>query len=341
MLIYYYNKSKHFYYNIMNHWSEYWQSTEAINSFEEGNQSQGYSGLTKLFWENSLIKIHQKNYRALDIGTGNGGLAILLLTIAKEKSQEVTFDAIDPAQITPDRIISKSGIPNDIKYKLSFHPQVYAEKTPFNSNSYQLIVSQFGFEYSDTRRSLEEIDRLLTDDGFFVALCHSKKSSITKDSSNGISVYNFLLRESPLISTLELLLDLALKVIPQIGDENWLKHPYFKILISHVEWIFKQVNYHFEGDAFTPWIEDVSKSIYQVIDNLKNKHLNNISSLLRKNLSSLNNHIKRLEEQVHSSLSESDTKEIKELCKLHFSKVNIETIYLEEGVECIAIQCEK
>jgi len=325
----------------MNHWSEYWQSTEAITSFEEGEQSQGYSGLTKIFWESSLKKIHHKNYRALDIGTGNGGLAVLLLTIAKEKSQGVTFDAIDPAHIDPHRIISKSILSNDIKDKISFFPEIYSEKTPFNSNSYELIVSQFGFEYSDIRRSLEEIDRLLADDGFFIALCHSKKSSITQDSSNGISVYKFLLRTSPLISTIELLIDLALKIIPQIGDENWLKHPYFKILIYQVEWIFEQASYNFKGETFTPWIDDVSRSIYQVINNLQKKHLNNISSLLRKNIKSLDNHAKRLEEQISSSLSESDKEEIEELCKLYFSKINIETIYLEESVECIAIQCKK
>lgn len=324
----------------MEHWSDYWLSTNALNSFGEGSQSIGYGGLTKKYWKNSLSKVSSPNYKALDIGTGNGGLAILLLNVAKELSQNICIDAIDPADIKPPTDNSSKNN-TEIAKRITFYPKTYAENTGLPSNAYQLVVSQFGFEYSNKEKSLAEICRLLFEGGHFFALCHTKESSITQDSLNGLNVYTYLLKKSPLIPTVELLIDLGIKVIPQIGNDNWHKHPYRKILKKQINWIFSQAREKYNAACYHLWIEDVYTAIYQVIDNLKKEYLNKINELLRLNVKSLDSHYKRLEEQVDSSLDERETNKLTLLCKSYFTHVDINKIYLEEGVETISIHCKK
>lgn len=57
--------------------------------------------------------------------------------------------------------------------------------TPLADNAYDLVVSQFGFEYAgaleDVCASAREMTRLLKTNGQFVALCHIKKGGIYEE----------------------------------------------------------------------------------------------------------------------------------------------------------------
>lgn len=60
----------------MKHWTNYWRNSGALNSFAEGRVAKGYDGDVKKFWDDKF-SLFPTQGEIVDLGTGNGALAIL------------------------------------------------------------------------------------------------------------------------------------------------------------------------------------------------------------------------------------------------------------------------
>ncbi|TCO77895.1 class I SAM-dependent methyltransferase [Chromatocurvus halotolerans] len=134
----------------------------------------------------------------LDIGTGNGALALL----AREAlGSFAEVHGVDVAEIDPTTFVSsEEGLQS-----ITFHPGVAMEQLPFGDDCFDAVVGQYALEYSDMRRSVAEVLRALKVDGRFRFLVHA--SGGTLEARNVLQQRQAqTLLESPLFQDLRRLL---------------------------------------------------------------------------------------------------------------------------------------
>ncbi len=167
-----------------NHWTQFWQQGHAttFGAALSGN----YEGVILNFWHDQYKTLPEKA-RLLDVATGNGALALLAANYAREEKRDWVLDACDLAEIN-DQASAGSNI--------NFLSHVACEDLPYPEKSFDLVSSQFGFEYSDTSRSLAEILRVLTPGGLFAAVCHHRDSYTLNNSRKELDIYHQALEKN-------------------------------------------------------------------------------------------------------------------------------------------------
>ena len=145
-------------------WSRYWASG-ALHSCV-GSFGEDYGGAIAEFWRGVFRRLPEST-RVLDIATGNGALPRLLLQECP--SDAVMCDAVDIAAISPSWL--GEAKPSEQR-RVNFHGGVDAAVLPFPAGSFNLVVSQYGIEYTDLSRTLPELLRVLAPDGGVALLVH-------------------------------------------------------------------------------------------------------------------------------------------------------------------------
>jgi SAM-dependent methyltransferase len=148
------------------HWDSFW-ARDNVNTFGLGDKN--YEGFVEAFWDKHFRAL-APNATILDVASGNGAIALLAEAVGNKLDKHFDISACDIAHITsrqPD-----SGI--------TFYSGVDIAKTGFDSSHYQLITSQYGFEYCDCEAGLVEIHRLLSPGGEFIAFTHHDQSILVK-----------------------------------------------------------------------------------------------------------------------------------------------------------------
>jgi|CXWL01.1.fsa_nt_gi ubiquinone/menaquinone biosynthesis C-methylase UbiE len=150
-------------------WSAYW-SSGALHSCV-GSFAGNYAGEIAQFWRHVALR-QGAHARVLDIATGNGALPRLLLE-ATVDTHALQIDAIDLAQLSPRWAQAQSA---EVRSRLRFHSGVRAEALPFADTSFELVISQYGLEYTDLDGSLAEIRRVLAPGGAIALVLHHHES---------------------------------------------------------------------------------------------------------------------------------------------------------------------
>lgn len=173
------------------HWSRFWRQGY-ITSFA-GELSNNYTGTFRSYWENVVQELATKSgpLCAIDLGTGNGAIGQILLESAINSGIALNVHGIDSATIKAQQIEG-----------LRFHQGVVMEDLPLPDNSADLVVSQFGFEYSDTEQTLQEITRVMRKKGLLRLICHSDNSEIVLGSRTQLDEYRALIQNTGLFSCL-------------------------------------------------------------------------------------------------------------------------------------------
>jgi SAM-dependent methyltransferase len=149
-------------------WSRYWASgaLHSCGSSFDGN----YSGEIREFWREAFAPLGAGD-RLLDIATGNGPIPKLMLAL--RPGVDVHCDAVDLAAVAP---AWPAELPEGERRRLQFHPRVEAEALPFADGRFDLVVSQYGLEYSQLDRSVPELLRVLKPAGRVRLLVHNAAS---------------------------------------------------------------------------------------------------------------------------------------------------------------------
>src|SRR5690554_3952693 len=148
----------------MNHWSQFWRASSSLSSFSEGAAADGYSTEVKDFWENAVKGLDKKAV-IVDIGTGNGAVAVLLNDYRKATKQSWQLHGVDAADIAPKDLESANEALKGRFDGIEFHPKTNIDTMPFEDASVDCVVSQFAFEYGDESAVLKEIMRVLKPGG--------------------------------------------------------------------------------------------------------------------------------------------------------------------------------
>ena len=145
-------------------WSRYWAGG-ALHSCG-GSFDGNYAGEIREFWREAFAPLGAGT-RVLDIATGNGPIPKLMLDL--RPGVDVQCDAVDLASVAP---AWPQLLPAAERARLRFHPSVQAERLPFADAGFDLVVSQYGLEYSELERSVPELLRVLSPAGRVRLLVH-------------------------------------------------------------------------------------------------------------------------------------------------------------------------
>ena len=148
-------------------WTRYWATGVAHSC--AGSYDERYEGPIEKFWLSCFNGL-PLGARVLDVGTGNGPVPRLLLSLPERP--DLRCDAIDLAQIAPAWL---NALPATSQTRLNFHGQCGIESNPFPDACFECIVSQWGLEYSELSKSIPEVLRLLKPGGSIGLVMHHQQ----------------------------------------------------------------------------------------------------------------------------------------------------------------------
>ena len=169
-----------------------------------GRFTQNYDGAILEFWR-SIFDRQCDDASIVDLATGNGALAILASQYSEAKQKSYAVTAIDYAATDPKEMLKNRGLGETLK-SIEFLPNTLLEHTGLPGHSFDLVCSQFGFEYAEVAKAVAEIDRLLKTSGsMFAAMLHVEGSVIVEQAQEGIRQV-LQCRKSGLVEEVEKLL---------------------------------------------------------------------------------------------------------------------------------------
>lgn len=151
-------------------WTAYWAAGglhSCVGSFDAG-----YSGAIGDFWSGQFAALTAA-HRVLDLATGNGALPLLIHS--RDGGADCPqVDAVDLARVAPAwHDPGRHG-------RIRFHSGVAMEQLTFPDASFDLVVSQYGFEYAHRSLALRECMRVLAPRGRLALVMHHAGSVLAR-----------------------------------------------------------------------------------------------------------------------------------------------------------------
>ena len=164
-------------------WTDFWKAG-SVTTFM-GRFSSNYDGAILEFW-NRIFERLDAQAAVVDLATGNGALALLAAQFsdANEKGFEVI--GVDYASTDPADMLKEKGLGAPLE-SICFVTNTRLEETGLQEHNFDLVCSQFGFEYGDTEKAVREAERLLKEDGgIFAVMMHVEGSAIMQQAQEGV-----------------------------------------------------------------------------------------------------------------------------------------------------------
>lgn len=128
--------------------------------------------------------------RILDLCTGNGAVAVIAAEIGSVHRRNFAITGIDLADIDPKRFVSRYGV---IAQGVTFVPRSNCETLAYADGSFDAVVSQYGVEYSELDRTLDEAARILAPGGRIRFFLHAKEGTVVATTRKAIADADFLI----------------------------------------------------------------------------------------------------------------------------------------------------
>lgn len=131
--------------------------------------------------------------RILDVGTGNGVVALIAAETAAARGRRWEIHATDLAQIDPLR-----HVPDGARRLagITFHAGVATEHLPFDAESFDAVSGHYALEYTDTAAALAEIHRVLKPASDAQFIIHSADSVLVQNARWSLREAEFVLVET-------------------------------------------------------------------------------------------------------------------------------------------------
>ncbi len=143
-------------------WSDFWAQNQQSGSGCLPKAWQGIDTAQREAWAGFARKL-PKNARVLDLATGDG-LVLRWLGGVRSDLSLLGVDLADRLPAAPRGTKIRSG--------------VAMERLPLPDGRFSVVVSQFGFEYSDLPKSAKEVARVLRKDGIVGLITHRQDGPI-------------------------------------------------------------------------------------------------------------------------------------------------------------------
>lgn len=171
-------------------WARYW-GLGAPHSLV-GSLPADYGPEVGGYWRSRFSSLPD-GASVLDLCTGSG----ILARLAAESRASLMISAVDLVEETPG-MLANNPLGSAV---IQYYGGVNIEALPIPDRSQDLVVSQFGVEYSDLNQSTEEIRRVLKPDGSVALVCHANDSVVLEHARRDEPILRWLLSEEGLVST--------------------------------------------------------------------------------------------------------------------------------------------
>jgi ubiquinone/menaquinone biosynthesis C-methylase UbiE len=131
--------------------------------------------------------------RVLDVGTGNGAVALIALETAAAQGRRFEIHGTDLARIDPRRYLRDGATLLD---GIEFHPGVATEQLPFESTSVDAVSGHYALEYTHVDDALREIYRVLKPAGRARFIIHHKQSLMVGNGQLSLRHSDMVLTET-------------------------------------------------------------------------------------------------------------------------------------------------
>ena len=197
----------------LDHWSRFWDQGY-ITTFGD-SKPRNYDGVVRDFWSEKFAELPSGG-RILDIAAGNGAIATIAAETGLRLGKDFFVAATDLADIHAELIGDEET--KKARKSIEFHGRTPCEKQPFGDGAFDMVTSQFGFEYSDIDKTLAEIRRVLVPGGRFVAISHHVDSSLIEEARGEQAIYRSALDDLDLLGAARRLFE-VLGELPEDGRE--------------------------------------------------------------------------------------------------------------------------
>jgi ubiquinone/menaquinone biosynthesis C-methylase UbiE len=143
--------------------------------------------------------------RVLDVGTGNGVVALIAAETAAARGQRFEIHATDLARIDPARDV-RDGARR--LAGITFHPEVATERLPFEDRSFDAVSGHYALEYGKPGESLAEIQRVLKPGSDAQFILHHIDSVLVRSAQRSMRETEFVLKDTKLYRKLHRLVAL-------------------------------------------------------------------------------------------------------------------------------------
>lgn len=324
----------------MQHWSMYWQTSGVLNSFAEGDANQGYTGAIKKYWDQMFDSIPQ-GATIVDAGCGNGALALLAYDFGRANQKDFVIEGLDAAEINPVKQFEKQPAVAKKLKAIKFHSATPIAAAPYTAESVDAVISQFAFEYAEQGPALAKLSEILKPGGKLITMSHHTGSKLVKDSKVGVEVLTAILEESPLFQQADLIIDLAMQAIPQLGDEGWAKYSHNRILSQSTKWIMDSLLQRFDKPEQQTYVKDAIARVARVLQAMNGSNLEQARKQLAYDYHVLADHKKRLDEQLQSAYAKRDITALKKAATKAGLKLEAEPFDLDGEVFGWTITAER
>ena len=151
-------------------WDRYWRFDRIASCFDSAGSN--YPAEFEAEWS-GLFRELPRGAVILDLCTGNGAIARMAAKFSKNSDKSFKITGVDRAGIDPDKFVTSDG--NDPA--ITYLGGVSAERLPFEDASFDAVISQYGFEYTDHDKTLAEISRVLKPGGRGKLICHAAEGA--------------------------------------------------------------------------------------------------------------------------------------------------------------------
>lgn len=274
------------------HWDRYWSATQGLSSFADMKSEIGYPAEVLNFWEEMIRSYNQNNLSIADLATGKGAIAVWLKAVSVKIGINASVAACDGAKI--DMATTNLTNPEYVNAlgKVNFSFLTHLENLPYDDEQFDLVVSQFGFEYSDWKKSICEAIRVLKPQGKLVFMLHHKNSAITLDSQAGLFVLETVLK-SGIINELKNVINLKLR-----GEED-------KFTEKNNQVIERLNGFPLQNELQATWYMDFMKRISKSMQSMNHESLRKLATLEQ----SMVTQIERSKDQINVALTEEAIKD--------------------------------
>lgn len=173
-------------------WDAYWHDSRIYSAGVDADPA--ISQTLDQQW-GLLARVMPDGARVLDVARGNGAVGLAMMRANQDGGPNLSITGIDSAAIDPPRFVTEHAA---LLRTISFRPMVKMESLPFEDDSFDVVVSQFGLEYGSPREALTEAVRVLRSHGLLTLLCLPARSAAIHAANKGLKQCKHLLRDAPL-----------------------------------------------------------------------------------------------------------------------------------------------